>query len=145
MRFLEESLTHFGVEAESPVQAIREAGRLLVNAGTASESYIEAMLHSFEKNGPYFVIAPHIALPHARPEDGVIEASVSMIQLKNPVKFGHQANDPVRLVFAIGASSSEDHLELLQKISTLLSNQENVKKLGEAKCYETIQELIGGI
>jgi PTS system ascorbate-specific IIA component len=144
MKFLEENLVALDVEASSPEEAIRISGKLLVEGGVVEEGYVEAMVQSFLKNGPYFVLAPQIALPHARPEDGVNEASVSFVRLKQPVIFGKAANDPVHLVFALGASSSEEHLIILQKLMMILSNQENVKKLTEIKSYQELIEIIGG-
>ncbi|MCA1035907.1 MULTISPECIES: PTS sugar transporter subunit IIA [Bacillus] len=143
MKFIEENLAAFNVEAATPEEAIRKAGKLLVNGGAAETSYIEAMVSSYHKNGPYFVLAPQIALPHARPEDGVKEASVSFVKLKDPVVFGNKANDPVQLVFALGASSSDEHLQILQKLMVMLSNTENVERLKQSSSYEQIQEILG--
>lgn len=144
MKFLEEDLTAFQVAARTPHQAIQKAGNLLVNQGCVESKYVDAMIQSFDKNGPYIVIAPEIAIPHARPEDGVHEASVSMVQLKEPVVFGNEANDPVSLVFAIGASSSEKHLELLKKLMDLLGNKETIYQLKKASSYEQIKTYLNG-
>ncbi|CEG28746.1 PTS sugar transporter subunit IIA [Bacillus sp. B-jedd] len=145
MKFLEERLVALDVEAYSPEETIKLAGNLLVNENAVDESYVEAMIQSYKKNGPYFVLAPSIALPHARPEDGVNEASVSLIRLKEPVTFGSQLNDPVKFVFALGASSSDEHLQILQKLISLLNDQSNVKKLEEATSYQQIKSIIGGM
>jgi ascorbate PTS system EIIA or EIIAB component len=144
MRFLGENLVALDVETTSPEETIRAAGDLLVKENTVKESYVEAMLNSYKKNGPYFVLAPKIALPHARPEDGVKEASVSFIRLKTPVKFGSVLNDPVKFVFALGASSSDEHIKILQKLTMLLNDQKNLDKLDKASNYQEIKEIIGG-
>lgn len=140
MKFLEEDLTAFGVQASSPEEAIQIAGNLLASQGYVENHYVEAMIESFRTNGPYIVIAPQIALPHARPEDGVNEACVSMIQLATPITFGSELNDPVKLVFALGASSSSEHLDLLKKLMNLLGNQETIKNLIAASSYENIKQ-----
>lgn len=142
MKFLEENIVEVGVEATSPEAAIEAAGNLLLQEGFIEESYIEAMKDAYKKNGPYFVLAPHIAIPHARPEDGVNEASVSFIQLKEPVVFGHASNDPVQLVFSLGASSSDEHLTLLKKLTVLLNNAENINKLMNATSYDDIKNIL---
>lgn len=142
VKFLEKKLVALDVTVKDPEEAIKKAGELLVQADLVENTYVEAMLRSYRENGPYFVIAPHIAIPHARPEDGVCEACVSLIQLKHGIHFGHQANDPVKLVFGLGASSSEEHLTLLKKLMNLLNKQENIKKLFHAKSYEDINHLI---
>jgi ascorbate PTS system EIIA or EIIAB component len=142
MKFLEENIVKVGVEVADAESAIEAAGNLLFAEGLVERSYIEAMVKSFKENGPYFVLAPLIAIPHARPEDGVNEASVSMVQLKTPVKFGHASNDPVRLVFGLGASSSDEHLTLLRELTGLLNNQENINKLTNATSYDDIKTIL---
>lgn len=144
MKFLEPSLIALDVEAETAEEAIRLAGDLLAKAGAAEERYADAMVKSYRERGPYFVLAPHIALPHARAEDGVNEASVSLIKLKKPVVFGHAANDPVQLVFALGGSSSSEHIAMLRKLTTLLSSPGSIEQFMNATNVETIQQLIRG-
>ncbi|MET3696255.1 PTS system IIA component (L-Asc family) [Bacillus oleivorans] len=144
MRFLEERLVALDVEVTSSNQAIEAAGALLVNENAVEETYVKAMLQSYQKNGPYFVLAPMIALPHARPEDGVKEASVSFVRLKYPVEFGSKWNDPVKFVFALGASSSNEHLQILQKLTMLLNEPSNLEQLERATSYQDIKKIIGG-
>ena len=144
MKFLEKNLVALDVAATSAEDAIRAAGRLLVEERLVEAHYPEAMVDSYKTNGPYFVLAPQIALPHARPEDGVNEASVSLVRLSEPVVFGNPANDPVTLVFALGASSSDEHLQIIQKLMKLLGDSANVEALKTVSTYEEIKLLIGG-
>ena len=60
--------------AATPEEAIREAGNALCRAGACSPQYVQAMVDSYRELGPYFVIAPGLALPHARPEQGAMKA-----------------------------------------------------------------------
>ncbi|MEK5166534.1 PTS sugar transporter subunit IIA [Paenibacillus sp. FSL R5-0527] len=142
MHFMEKGLISLDIEAEDAEQAIRAAGQLLVDSGAAEGSYVEAMVSAYRNNGPYIVIAPHIALPHAKAENGVREASVSFVRLRRPVVFGHPENDPVELVFALGSSSSSDHIALLRRLTTLLNDPANVEALKEAKTAEEIESII---
>lgn len=142
MKFLDKEIVKIGAHAEDAQQAIEQAGRLLLDENLIEESYINAMVDSYKNNGPYFVLAPSIAIPHARPEDGVKEASVSFLQLKEPVVFGHASNDPVRLVFGLGASSSDEHLELLRKLTGILNSKENIDCLTHAQGYDEIQNIL---
>lgn len=144
MKFIEDNLVALDVVASTPEEAIRAAGELLVSNHLAESKYVDAMVESYNTNGPYFVLAPQIALPHARPEDGVKEASVSFVRLQNPIPFGSAANDPVQLVFAMAASSSEEHLDMMKKVVMLLSNPANIEKLKEVKSCEEIKNIIGG-
>ncbi|MFS0724203.1 PTS sugar transporter subunit IIA [Paenibacillus sp. 1P07SE] len=142
MKFLTSELIALDEAASDAASAIRAAGQLLAEAGAVESRYVEAMVASYEEKGPYFVLAPHIALPHAKPEDGVYEASLSLVRLQQPVAFGHPKNDPVELVFALGASSSEEHIQMLRKLTTLLNNPAHVQQLKEAASPEDIQHLL---
>lgn len=144
MRFLEEHLVAFNVTAHTPEQAIRIAGNLLVKGGHVREKYVDAMVNSYKVYGSYIVIAPEIAIPHARPEDGVKEASVSFVQLNEPVNFGSDTNDPVYLIFALGASNSDEHLQLLKKLTNILADQRNVEEMKNASSYEEIKSILKG-
>ncbi|WP_181347123.1 PTS sugar transporter subunit IIA [Thalassobacillus sp. CUG 92003] len=141
MKFLDDSLLKFDQEVATPEDAIRLAGGVLLEEGTIDRQYIEAMIQAYHENGPYFVLAPAIAIPHARPEDGVHEASVSCIHLKEPVSFGHQSNDPVKLIFGLGAASSQEHVELLRKLTRVLNNQEYVKRMEQASSFEEFSKI----
>jgi ascorbate PTS system EIIA or EIIAB component len=144
MKFLEKNIVALDVAATSAEDAIRAAGQLLVEEKLVEAHYTDAMVDSYKTNGPYFVLAPQIALPHARPEDGVNEASVSFVRLRDSVAFGNPANDPVKLVFALGASSSDEHLQIIQKLMKLLGDSANVEALKTVSNYEEIKLLIGG-
>lgn len=142
MKFLDEDMIDANFFAEDAEDAIRRAGNLLLNSGGVDKKYIDAMVNSFKENGSYFVLAPKIALPHARPEDGVNEASVSLVRLRQPIKFGHHTNDPVHLVFGLGATSGDEHLKILQKLTYLLGSKETAAELIDASGTGEILSII---
>ena len=51
--------------------AIELATAPLLANGTIAPSYVAALYRSHEELGPYYVLGPGLAMPHARPEDGV--------------------------------------------------------------------------
>ncbi|HEX7298653.1 MAG TPA: PTS sugar transporter subunit IIA [Solirubrobacteraceae bacterium] len=102
--------------------AVRLAGDLLVSAGLATAEYAGAMEEAREELGPYMVIAPGVAMPHARPERGVLAPGVAVVTLVTPVAFGHAANDPVDVVIAFAAEDKSAHLATLQRIAALVTD-----------------------
>ena len=116
-------------------EVIRKSGELLVCAGAVEPRYAVAMKQVMDELGPYCVIAPGIALLHARPENGVIKSCLSLITLKTPVIFGHSSNDPVDLAFALGALDKKSHINALAELAGYLSNQEFLRILRD--CTET--------
>jgi mannitol/fructose-specific phosphotransferase system IIA component (Ntr-type) len=109
------------VPAKDWRDAVRQVGRLLVQSGAVEERYIDGMIHTAEELGPYIVIAPGIAMPHSRPEDGVRRPCMALITLKDPINFGNAENDPVRLVFAFGAVDQKQHIEALSQLAGAFS------------------------
>jgi len=123
---LTERTIRFHQRAAGWREAVRLAGALLVRQGSVTASYVEAMVRVVEEIGPYMVLAPGIAMAHARPEDGVVRACMSLVRLDSGVKFGSEVNDPVDLVFAFGAVDKEQHLEALRELASLLQSDEGV-------------------
>src|SRR5664279_1589635 len=62
---LDNASVSLGDEYRTPDNAIRAAGQLLINDGLAEPRYVEAMVEAFRDLGPYIVLAPGIAMPHA--------------------------------------------------------------------------------
>lgn len=135
---LNQNLILLDVEAASAEEAIRKAGALLVEEGKVEDRYVDAMVKGFQDVGPYIVLAPGIAIPHARPEHGALEQSVSLIRLKTPVEFGHPTNDPVQLVCAISGTDPTSHIGMLQSLAAVLGDKSKLAAIMEAKTNEEI-------
>lgn len=131
-----------GVAVRDWKDAIRKAGELLVNVGAVEPRYVDAMIRSAEQLGPYIVIAPGVAFPHARPEQGAKRIALSFITLKEAVEFGNEDNDPVKVVIAFSAVDKESHVQVLAGLARLLEKQERVQALYNAKDKREILELV---
>ncbi|NBS62440.1 MAG: PTS sugar transporter subunit IIA, partial [Microbacteriaceae bacterium] len=114
-------------------QAIELAGDALVTSKRTTTQYTEAMVQAFEELGPYMVIAPGIALAHARPSEAVLGTGLSLITLSEPVVFGSEANDPVRLVIGLAAVDHDSHIDLMAALSDLLMDVMKVNMLLQAE------------
>jgi PTS system ascorbate-specific IIA component len=130
------------IEARDWEAAVDNVGQLMVDTGLVETSYVEAMKRTIRELGPYSVIAPGIAMPHARPEDGVIKPGFALITLSKPVNFGSSANDPVDIVIAFAATDKEKHIAALADIANLLSNEKLVKKIRDSDSKEQILQVI---
>ena len=132
------------VEVKDWQEAIRAAGKLMVDNGAVEERFPDAMIRVAKEFGPYIVVAPGIALPHARPEDGVIKASIAVLRLKTPVNFGNKDNDPVYLVVALAAIDNKGHIEGLSELATVLGDEEKIKDIKQAETKEKLLEVFLG-
>ncbi|NBR65143.1 MAG: PTS sugar transporter subunit IIA [Micrococcales bacterium] len=114
------------------LECFKLAGKALVDSHRVTETYIHEMISAFEELGPYMVIAPGIALAHGRPSAAVIETGLSLITLKEPVAFGSESNDPVRLVIGLAAVDHDSHLDLMAALSQILMDETKVNILLQA-------------
>ncbi|MFX3616650.1 MAG: transcription antiterminator [Sporolactobacillus sp.] len=143
---LKEVLTKKVIQTNVPVNdwedAINKCGKLLINSGAATEKYVEAMIQSVKTIGPYIVIAPGIAMPHARPEDGALKTGFSLITLAQPVSFGNKENDPVSIVVCICSSDHTSHIKALSELVNLLGDESKVQQIERADRPETIVDIV---
>lgn len=126
----------------TPEEVIRFAGGLLEKAGRVLPVYTEKMVEAFHTIGPYIVMAPGIAMPHAAPTGDVLSPCVCFVRLRQPVAFGHPDNDPVRLVFALGGVEHGGHLDVLEAISGLLGSEDKLQALYTVSSYEELVKLM---
>lgn len=144
-KLIREPLVDVDVEAEDWQAAVRAAGQLMVADKAVEERFIDAMIRVVKEFGPYIVVAPGIALPHARPEDGVIQAGISVIRLKTPVNFGNKDNDPVYLVVALAAIDHTQHIEGLRQLSLVLGNDEKIEAIKSAKTKKDLLNIFRSV
>lgn len=88
------------------------------------------------------MVAPGIALAHARPEDGVKQMCMSLVKLASPVEFGSKANDPVDLIFAFGAVDKNAHIQVLKELATFLQHKKATTALRQCKSAGEVGKLI---
>ncbi|MCG8485778.1 MAG: PTS sugar transporter subunit IIA [Clostridia bacterium] len=126
-------------------EAGKVAGRLLVETGKVEAQYVDAMLASVEKYGPYIVIAPGIALFHARPQDGVKDICMSLITVEDGINFDAGDKDPVKLVFAFGAIDNTSHLKALSDLMLIVKEDNIVEKIINTDSKEEVLTIIKNI
>ena len=138
--FTEESV-ETGVTVEDWEDAVSIAGGILLKNGKVSERYILAMIETTKKLGPYVVMAPGIAIPHARPEEGVLGIGLSVVILKESVDFD-SPNDPVRVVIGFSAPTHREHLDLLKDLAELLTDKNFRRRLKRCHQKEQVVSLL---
>ena len=87
------------------------------------------------------MIAPGIALAHGRPSEAVIEIGLSLVTLAEPMVFGNQANDPVRLVIGLCATDHGSHIDIMAELASFLGDVDSVNSVLNAVDSEQIRLL----
>lgn len=115
--------------AENWQDAVIAAGDLLYQNGSVKRDYSSKMVEKVKEIGPYIVILPGIALPHAGYEDGGMKTDMSFVTLEHPVTFGRKGYDPVQLVIALAVSEKFDHIDALSELTEILQDHQNFEAL----------------
>lgn len=111
-------------DADNWQQAITYSLKPLEDQGYVDDRYAKAIISNVERLGPYIVIAPNIALPHARPEEGVISTQLSITLFQNPISFNEQT--AAKLFIALAAADNSSHLDALVAITKILQDEKIV-------------------
>jgi mannitol/fructose-specific phosphotransferase system IIA component (Ntr-type) len=130
------------IKAEDWQAAVRAVGQLMVDTNVVEERYVEGMINTTKELGPYIVIAPGVAIPHARPEDGVVAPCLAFARLDPPVNFGNEHNDPVHILFALGAIDHDGHVDALKQVAELLLDGQKYTDLLTAVTVDEVAAII---
>lgn len=113
-------------------ESIQIAAAPLLQEDYFNKDYVDSMIKSVHDMGPYIVIAPEIAIAHARPNENVNKVGLSLLKLDEHINFSDNSHF-TSLVFVLSAIDNEAHLEILKKLATILSDKETVQSLVLAK------------
>lgn len=130
-------------EIDTWENAIESVAKPLIESNHITLSYKDAMISNINRLGSYMILAPGIAMPHSRPEDGVNENGLSLLILKNEVLFPE--DQKAWLILCLAAKSSDSHIDMIEAIAELLSDDELLLKIKNATNVEEIQKLLKNI
>lgn len=133
-----------GVDVADWRAAVREAGAVLAAAGFTAPAYADEMIRMIEEHGPYVVIAPGLALAHARPGPTVLRDGIAVVTLANPVPFGHPYNDPVSVVVALAVVSSEAQIALVAELANVFNDSTAITDLAAATSIDDVKRILAG-
>ena len=139
---LSEDNVSFHYPAETWEDVIRHGGQLMVDAGFTEPTYTEAMIDVVRDMGPYIVLAPGLAMPHARPEMGAKQVGTALVTLEKPIDFGSPENDPVSVAVFLCAPNKEEHIQLLTDIATLFEDEEFIDAAVNFESIEDVQAFL---
>uniref|UniRef100_UPI003F583965 PTS sugar transporter subunit IIA n=1 Tax=Vibrio cholerae TaxID=666 RepID=UPI003F583965 len=114
----------------------------LIDNGAVEPRYVDAIFRSHEELGPYYVVGPSMAMPHARPEDGVNRLSLAITVIQQGVHFDSEGNDPVKMLVTLAATDSESHVGAIAQLAELFMNEEHVEQICNAQTIEDVLAVI---
>ena len=119
-------------------EAIIYAGKVLVENGYTTPEYIESMLEREKVASVY--IGNNVAIPHgvSGSEKNIIKSGISFIQVPDGVPFG---NGEVAYIIIGIAGKGDEHMDYLEQIAFVCSEEENITKLKNSNNKEEILKI----
>ena len=140
--YLKKDKMHFVKGCASWEEAIRLSGKPLLDSGYIEEGYIEACIESVKKFGPYIVLAPLLAMPHARAPEYVNRVGISYLGLEKPVNILDDPERAAKVLIMLAAKDNSSHLEVLACLGEALSDEEKLDSLINATSAEEVLAII---
>ena len=133
----------FAEKAENWEEAIRMSCELLLKEGVISHGYIDEVIGAVKELGPYIVLMPGFALPHAMKGSANARGNaISFMKLAHPVSFKPDNKDKdASVFFTLVARDSEEHLKTMRKLWTMLTNEELCEDLLKVSGEEELAAL----
>lgn len=123
-------------------EALDICARPLLQAKIIEPEYVAAIIEQHQKLGPYYVLAPGLAMPHARPEEGANGLGLSLLKLRDGVSFGAAEDAPVDVIIMLAAPDRHSHIEMISALAELFSSDEDLQQLHQAQTLEEIKNII---
>ncbi|CAM5505594.1 PTS sugar transporter subunit IIA [Leifsonia shinshuensis] len=139
---LPDSAVTVGAHASDWREAVELAGEALARSGATEETYGARMIQVIEEFGAYIVIAPGLALAHARPGPDVNRDGLSVVTLDAPVVFGHPHNDPVSVVIGLAVTSPEGHVTSVAELANVFNDPDAIPALAAATDVAEVQRIL---
>lgn len=125
-------------------EAIKIGTDLLVASGAIEPRYYDNIVSKIKEMGPYIVLAPGLAMPHARPEEGVIRTAFGLTTLAQPVDFD---GEQISVLVTLAGSDSDTHMEGIMEITQIFDDPDsedgvNIQKFLDCKTQEDVLAVI---
>lgn len=141
-RFSEQYVQYIDQEHVSWQNMIQMAGQPLLDDGLIAQEYVDEIITTCTEKGPYMNIGPNIVLAHARPLPSTKKAVMALLLSKQPAALLDDPAHTARLWIFLATPDDRSHIELIQKLATLLMDANRVQRVLAANSQE---ELLGSL
>ena len=139
---LSRELIKTNVSANDWRDVAKLGGHLLVKSGNIRRGYVDSMIETVEKLGPYMILLPKVCFFHGPPSEDVIKSGISLVVLSEPVYFNEFEHQEIRCAFSFCAVDNNSHLQLLTQFAELLQNEKLIEAITNNGDIDTILRLM---
>lgn len=139
--FIENNSIRLGLSAASWQEAVKLAVQPLIDSGAVTSEYYDAIIASTEKYGPYYVLMPGMAMPHAEAGVGVKRTAFALITLSQPVTFSD--GKEVSVLLTLAATDPSIHTTVvIPQIVALFELEDAISRLIACRTPEEVLALV---
>ena len=133
----------FAEKAENWEEAIRMSCKCLIAEGTIDPEYAEEIIAAVKEMGPYIVLMPGFALPHAMKNSNHAHGTgIAFMKLSHPVSFdGNNPEKDAVVFFTLAARDKDEHLKNMRKLWKMLTSEELCADLLKVNSVEDLLAL----
>lgn len=136
--FNEKYVQYIDQEHVSWQNMIQMAGQPLLDDGLIAQEYVDEIITTCTEKGPYMNIGPNIVLAHARPLPSTKKAVMALLLSKQPAALLDDPAHTARLWIFLATPDDRSHIELIQKLATLLMDADRVQRVLAANSQEEL-------
>ncbi len=115
--------------ASSWEDAIKIGTDILVESGAVKPCYYDTIISKIKNIGPYMTIAPGLAMPHARPEEGVIKTAFAFVTFAEPIFFEGD-DEPIHILVTLAGSDADQHMQGIMEIMQIFEDNDPLNESG---------------
>jgi transcriptional antiterminator/mannitol/fructose-specific phosphotransferase system IIA component (Ntr-type) len=120
---------------------VQEAAEALLQNKVIEQSYLDHILETIAEKPTSMMITDTIALPHTKPIYGAKSIGISLVVLKEPIRFEDKA---LKYIFLLSATDSKKHLTAISQLVKLIERPSFFEELDKARDAEKLYEEIIG-
>lgn len=137
---IEKNLCAFYDSADDWKDAIAKSCTKLIDNNIVNVKYIDELIESVNKYGPYICIDENIAMPHStQGGENVYSTEIAFTKFDKEVVFDEE-NKSI-LFFTLASINPEKHIENMQKLMEVLENEDLKEELFYVKNIEDLKKL----
>lgn len=137
---IEKNLVSVYDRANDWEDAVTKSGYSLREAGYIEDSYIKEIVDNVKEHGPYIVLIPGVAMPHATVgAPGVLKTGMALTIFKESVHF---EEEEAQLFFTICTNDNEEHFANMMRLMEFLGDEQRVEQLKKIASIADLKQLI---
>lgn len=138
---LDKNLVAIYDEANDWEEAVALSGQSLKKEGYIEQSYVQEIVDNVKEHGPYIVLIPGVAMPHATVgAKGVLKTGMALTIFKENIIFEEEKY--AQLFFTICTNDNEEHMANMMRLMEFLADEKLVEELKQVETLEDVKKLI---